>query len=73
MSGDTSFTPKTLMKQGAEAKLYISDFYGKPCIVKERFTKGYRHPILDQALTSQRLKSEVRANLRCRMAGKIFN
>ncbi|KAH9515748.1 TP53 regulating kinase [Bulinus truncatus] len=58
-----------LIKQGAEAKLYMFDFYGRPCIVKERFQKKYRHPSLDTTLTNQRIKSEVRANLRCRMAG----
>lgn len=58
-----------LLKQGAEAKLYSYDFYGRPCIVKERFKKSYRHPKLDASLTSQRIKAEVRANLRCRMAG----
>jgi len=58
-----------LVKQGAEARLYESDFYGSPCIIKERFKKNYRHSILDNNLTTQRLKSEVRANMRCRMAG----
>ncbi|RUS91974.1 hypothetical protein EGW08_000187 [Elysia chlorotica] len=55
--------------QGAEAKLYVGDFYGRPCIMKERFVKNYRHPTLDKTLTSQRIKSEVRANLRCKMSG----
>ena len=58
-----------LVKQGAEARLYESEFYGRPCMIKERFKKNYRHPTLDSSLTTQRLKSEVRANLRCRMAG----
>ncbi|XP_022343519.1 EKC/KEOPS complex subunit TP53RK-like isoform X2 [Crassostrea virginica] len=58
-----------LWKQGAEAKLYKTNFYGKPCIVKERFTKSYRHPILDKSLTAHRIKSEIRAMLRCRMNG----
>ena len=58
-----------LWKQGAEAKLYKANFYGKPCIVKERFTKSYRHPILDKSLTAHRIKSEIRAMLRCRMNG----
>lgn len=40
-----------------------------PCIVKERFTKAYRHECLDRSLTQQRLKSEARAMLRCRMKG----
>ncbi|KAK3731753.1 hypothetical protein RRG08_035422 [Elysia crispata] len=55
--------------QGAEAKLYVGDFYGRPCIMKERFVKNYRHPTLDKALTNQRIKSEVRANLRCKISG----
>ncbi|XP_062608871.1 EKC/KEOPS complex subunit TP53RK-like [Saccostrea cucullata] len=58
-----------LWKQGAEAKIYKTNFYGKPCIVKERFVKSYRHPSLDKSLTAHRVKSEVRAMLRCRMNG----
>lgn len=61
-----------LWKQGAEAKIHKTDFYGKPCIVKERFSKSYRHPILDKSLTAQRVKSEIRAMLRCRMSGMIL-
>ncbi|KAK6185542.1 hypothetical protein SNE40_007750 [Patella caerulea] len=60
---------RVLIKQGAEGKLYSSEFYGKPCIVKERFTKSYRHPALDKSLTTQRMKAEARALLRCRMSG----
>lgn len=60
----------TLIKQGAEAKIYESIFYDRPCIVKERFTKAYRHECLDRSLTQQRLKSEARAMLRCRMKGE---
>jgi len=58
-----------LIKQGAEARVFEGDFYGHPCLIKERFKKNYRHSVLDKNLTTQRLKSEVRANLRCRMAG----
>lgn len=58
-----------LLKQGAEAKLYISQFYGKPAIIKERFQKMYRHPDLDKNLTTERLKAEARAIVKCRMAG----
>jgi len=59
----------TLWKQGAEARLYISDFYGKATIVKERFSKKYRHPELDKTLTSQRTRSEVRTMMKCRACG----
>ncbi|XP_064611519.1 EKC/KEOPS complex subunit TP53RK-like [Liolophura sinensis] len=57
------------MKQGAEAKVSVCDFYGKPCIVKERFPKAYRHPSLDKTLTLRRIKAEVRAIMRCRLQG----
>ena len=60
----------TLLKQGAEAKIYTGDFLGRPTVVKERFSKKYRHPVLDKSLTSQRTKSEVRAIMRCRTSGR---
>jgi len=58
-----------LWKQGAEARLYLSEFHGRPCVIKERFSKTYRHPTLDRSLTSQRTKSEVRAMMKCRSLG----
>ncbi|KAM8757703.1 EKC/KEOPS complex subunit TP53RK [Acanthopagrus schlegelii] len=58
-----------LLKQGAEARVYRADFLGKPTIVKERFPKRYRHPVLDEKLTHRRTVQEVRSILRCRRAG----
>ncbi|XP_070704553.1 EKC/KEOPS complex subunit TP53RK [Pempheris klunzingeri] len=58
-----------LIKQGAEARVYRAEFLGKPTIVKERFTKRYRHPTLDEKLTHRRTVQEVRSILRCRRAG----
>ncbi|XP_019723795.1 EKC/KEOPS complex subunit TP53RK [Hippocampus comes] len=58
-----------LLKQGAEARVYRSVFLGKPTIVKERFPKRYRHPVLDEKLTHRRTVQEVRSILRCRKAG----
>ncbi|XP_071329202.1 EKC/KEOPS complex subunit TP53RK [Trachinotus anak] len=58
-----------LLKQGAEARLYRTEFLGKPSIVKERFPKRYRHPVLDEKLTHRRTVQEVRSILRCRRAG----
>lgn len=60
-----------LLKQGAEARVYRAEFLGKPTIVKERFLKCYRHPILDEKLTHRRTVQEVRSILRCRRAGKF--
>ncbi|XP_034540316.1 EKC/KEOPS complex subunit TP53RK [Notolabrus celidotus] len=58
-----------LLKQGAEARVYRAVFLGKPTIVKERFPKRYRHPVLDEKLTHRRTVQEVRSILRCRRAG----
>lgn len=63
------FGKGNFIKQGAEAKLYRGQFYGRPCISKERFSKAYRHPALDRSLTVQRLKGEIRAMNKCRNLG----
>lgn len=56
-------------QQGAEAKVFSSTLVSKPVIVKERFKKAYRHPILDEKLTHRRTSQEVRSIARCRKAG----
>ena len=60
---------KLLLKQGAEAKLYSGVIYGRPTIAKERFSKSYRHPVLDRALTLRRTRAEVKCIQRCRANG----
>lgn len=65
----TSPTNKVLIQQGAEAKVYRSDFFGRPTIIKERFVKSYRVPALDQKLTQRRMNQEVRSMARCRKNG----
>jgi len=47
---------KLIVSQGAEGRIYLSELWGTPCIVKERFKKEYRVPILDETLTKQRIK-----------------
>ncbi|KIZ06718.1 TP53 regulating kinase [Monoraphidium neglectum] len=58
-----------LVSQGAEARVWETTFCGQPCIVKQRFSKKYRHPALDKKLTATRLKQEARSVLRARKAG----
>eukprot|EP00118_Oscarella_pearsei_P027694 m.311293 g.311293 ORF g.311293 m.311293 type:complete len:216 (+) comp64428_c0_seq1:14-661(+) len=58
-----------LVQQGAEARLYSTTFQGRSCIVKERFSKSYRHEVLDAKLRQRRTTQEVRSLLRCRKAG----
>ena len=59
----------SLLQQGAEAKLYEANFFGRPCIVKERFSKRYRLPEIDAKLTRKRVSQEIRALQRCRKVG----
>ena len=58
-----------LLRQGAEARLYTGMFIGQKSIAKERFSKKYRHSQLDERLTKERLKGEIKSLMRCKMAG----
>ena len=58
-----------LLKQGAEARVYKSSIFNKPCIIKERFVKSYRHPSLDKKLSDKRMIQEARSLVRCRTFG----
>ncbi|XP_060807421.1 EKC/KEOPS complex subunit TP53RK [Amyelois transitella] len=58
-----------ILKQGAEAKLYLCTYLGKPTLIKERFKKNYRHPDLDATITKERIKNEARSIVRCKTAG----
>lgn len=58
-----------ILKQGAEARLYICNYLGKPTLIKERFKKNYRHPDLDTSITKERIKNEARSIVRCKTAG----
>ncbi|XP_033116602.1 EKC/KEOPS complex subunit TP53RK-like [Anneissia japonica] len=60
---------QNMVKQGAEARVYEGEFFSRAIIVKERFSKKYRHPILDEKLTKKRTTQEVRAIMRCKKAG----
>ncbi|XP_003220687.2 EKC/KEOPS complex subunit TP53RK [Anolis carolinensis] len=58
-----------LVQQGAEARLYRGLFLGRPAVVKHRFPKRYRHPLLEERLSRKRTAQEARSLLRCRRAG----
>ena len=44
----------SLVAQGAEARVFSGSLGGRPCLVKERFKKSYRHPLLDERITAKR-------------------
>lgn len=50
----------TLKYQGAESKIYFGTHQTNRCVIKHRFSKKYRHPILDKKLTKERTKRERR-------------
>lgn len=54
---------------GAEARLDSSTWLGREVVLKQRVVKGYRHPRLDRALQTFRVKNEVRLMLEARRAG----
>ena len=60
-----------VFKQGAEARLYTGTFLGREVVVKERFSKKYRHPALDTQLTRDRHRAEARALVKCRQVKKL--
>ena len=64
-------TPPTLVAQGAEGRLYKTTFLlpNRPCALKYRPPKPWRHPTLDQRLTRHRILSEARILAKCRRDG----
>ncbi|KAL2261513.1 hypothetical protein VTK26DRAFT_4023 [Humicola hyalothermophila] len=60
-------SPATLVTQGAEGRLYKTTHLipGRPCALKYRPPKPYRHPTLDARLTKARLASEAKVLERC--------
>jgi hypothetical protein len=52
--------------------VYESTFLGRKAVVKERFSKKYRHPILDAKLTQKRLAGVCMYACVCVCALKLF-
>lgn len=52
-------------------RVYTTPFLGLPhgCIAKQRFSKAYRHPVLDTKITARRVTQEARCLLKCLRAG----
>lgn len=49
-----------IIKRGAEAILYLDDYYGRSALVKERIKKGYRLKQLDEFIRKNRTKKEAK-------------
>ncbi|KAK6049989.1 Kae1-associated kinase Bud32, partial [Cooperia oncophora] len=57
------------MRQGAEARVYICTYLGRPAVMKERFVKKYRHPELDRRLNKARMRNELKGLVRAQELG----
>ncbi|KAK3309177.1 kinase-like domain-containing protein [Chaetomium strumarium] len=59
--------PPSLVTQGAEGRLYKTTHLlpDRPCALKYRPPKPYRHPVLDARLTKARISSEAKVLERC--------
>ncbi|KAK1829094.1 kinase-like domain-containing protein [Podospora conica] len=66
-----STSPPLLIAQGAEGRLYKTTHLlpSRPCALKYRPSKPYRHPILDARLTKARIAAEAKVLDRCRREG----
>ncbi len=58
-----------LIKKGAEASIYLEDWYGRKVIFKRRHPKRYRIPELDRTLQMQRTKHEPQMIHKAKKAG----
>ncbi|SCM58724.1 putative bifunctional tRNA threonylcarbamoyladenosine biosynthesis protein {ECO:0000255/HAMAP-Rule:MF_01447} [Methanothermobacter wolfeii] len=61
--------PHELMAKGAEANIYRGGWLDRKCVVKERISKGYRIPEIDQDLRSLRTRREARLINQAKNAG----
>ncbi len=50
---------KILLRKGAEANLYKSEYLGKEALIKERIPKNYRNAELDFGIRKRRTKEEA--------------
>ncbi|MFQ6076950.1 MAG: KEOPS complex kinase/ATPase Bud32, partial [Candidatus Bathyarchaeia archaeon] len=58
-----------LVRRGAEADLYLGEWYGRSVIVKKRIPKGYRNPHLDSSIRRSRTAREAQLIHDARLAG----
>jgi len=58
-----------LIKKGAEANLYLEDWYGRKVMIKWRLPKAYRIPDLDKVIRTQRTLHEPQLIHKAKEAG----
>jgi len=62
-------SPPLLIKKGAEASLYLSEWHGRKVIMKRRLPKSYRLPELDEQIRTYRTIHEPQLMHEAKRAG----
>jgi len=62
-------TSPTLLKKGAEARLYLAEWHGRKVVIKTRFPKKYRPAKLDMEIRSYRTVHEPQLMHEAKKAG----
>ncbi|MHA1732235.1 MAG: KEOPS complex kinase/ATPase Bud32 [Promethearchaeota archaeon] len=60
---------KVLLKKGAEASLYLTEWFGRKALAKVRHPKRYRLPALDRAIRESRTTKEARTMVLAKKLG----
>jgi len=68
---DDELKQSVLLKKGAEASLYLSNWYGKKAITKVRLPKKYRPEVLDRQIRSYRTIHEAQLLHQAKVAGVL--
>jgi TP53 regulating kinase-like protein len=58
-----------LVKRGAEADIYLTDWYGRKAVAKVRAPKSYRHSVLDSSVRRHRTVHEAGIMSQAKAAG----
>ena len=58
-----------IIKRGAEAEIYVTEWKGRKIVIKRRIKKGYRIKELDEKIREQRTKKEALLMMSARKAG----
>lgn len=62
-----------LRHQGAESRIWAGQVMDRRVIKKERFEKTYRNRLLDERLTKERMRAEIRSILRLKESNCRFS
>ena len=60
-----------LIRKGAEAELYKTEFEERPALMKKRVSKSYRNSEIDSAMRSRRTRSEAKLLGQARSIGVV--